>query len=191
MYHIDYSWKNLKENAPSWLSLKDVIGWTPWLLLFVLVWIGLGQFLAFWPQLFAYLTIGAITFFVREELVENRNKLRQILSIVESREEKGDREGFNRVLSAIDQLKENIMAIGKETQAALADLNEAIVVETEQAARKIIEATNADAATADAIREALAGVRNIVPDEVEEPVEEPVDPVDPVDPEAPADPEEA
>lgn len=167
MYHIDYSWKNLKEKAPSWLSLKNVVGWIPWLLLFVLIWVALGQFLAFWPQLFAFLTIGVIAFFVREELVESRNNLRKILSIVESREEKGDEE-IQRLLATVVKQQEDIMAVGNETRAALTELREAIATETDQAVEKIIAHVNADAATAAEIREAVQGVKNIIPDDVEE-----------------------
>lgn len=193
MYHIDYSWKNLKENTPSWLSRRNIhlgLG-ILWILLLV------PAFL-FWKESILFVIIMSIyanaeaSFAAREgasaekEQIESRKRIEETLSKLCDREEK-EEENFKEILSAIKQQKEHIMAIGKETQAALADLHEAIVVETEQAARKIIEATNADTATADAIREALAGVKNIVPDEVEEPV----DPVDPVDPEAPADPEEA
>ena len=60
------------------------------------------------------------------------------------------------------------MAIGNETKAALTELREAIATETDQAVEKIIAATNADAATAEAIREAVADVKNIIPDDVED-----------------------
>lgn len=72
------------------------------------------------------------------------------------------------MLSAVISNQEEIMAIGNETKAALTELREAISTEADQAVEKIIAATNADAATAEAIREAVEGVKGIIPDAVEE-----------------------
>lgn len=211
MYHIDYSWKNLKENTPSWLSRRNVhlgLG-VLWILLLI------PAFL-FWKESILFVIIMSIyanaeaSFAAREgaesesEQEKTRHQVDKMLSILESHEKKGEEEGLSRVLSAIEQQKEQIMAIGNETKAALTELREAIATETDQAVEKIIAATNADAATADAIREAVADVKNIIPDAVEEtdiptndaPVDEPApetpvdEPVDPVDPEAPVGPEE-
>ena len=208
MYQIDYSWKNLKENPPSWLSRRNIhlgLG-ILWILLLI------PAFL-FWKESILFVIIMSIyanaeaSFAAREgaesenEQAKTRHQVEKILSIVESHEEKGDEEGLSRVLSAIEQQKEYIMAIGNETRAALTELREAIATETDQAAEKIIAHVNADEATAQAIREAVEGVKGIIPDEVEETdipttdtpegepgdgsVEEPVeDDEDEVDPEA-------
>ena len=84
--------------------------------------------------------------------------------------------------------RRKIMAIGPETQAALAELHERIQAEADQRAAEVIDAVNADAETAQAIRDSFAAVANIVPDAVEEPAEpeSPEVPVEDVEPDQPA-----
>ena len=74
--------------------------------------------------------------------------------------------------------RRKVMAIGPETQAALAELHERIQVEADQRAAEVIDAVGADADTAQAIRDSFAAVANIVPDAPVEP-EVPVEDVDP------------
>ncbi|WP_143546403.1 hypothetical protein [Rhodococcus sp. 14-2496-1d] len=56
------------------------------------------------------------------------------------------------------------MAVGAESAKAIAEVREAIAIEVDQAATKIIEATGADADTAAEIRTLLDPVKGIVPD---------------------------
>lgn len=56
------------------------------------------------------------------------------------------------------------MAVGTESAKAIAEVREAIAIEVDQAATKIIEATGADADTAAEIRTLLDPVKGIVPD---------------------------
>lgn len=195
MYHVDYSWRNLKEKFPSWATRRNIhlgLG-IMWILLLIPAFLFWKESILFVIVMSIYANVEA-SFAAREgassekEQRESRKRIEETLVKICDREEK-EEESFKEILSGIATLKEEIMAVGRETQAALNELHEAIVVETEQAARKIIEATNADAATADAIREALAGVKNIIPDApVEEPTPEPTPEPDPEPaPEPPAD----
>lgn len=174
MYHIDYSWKNLKENTPSWLTRRNIhlgLG-ILWILLLI------PAFL-FWKESILFVIIMSVyanaeaSFAAREgaaseaEQKKSTSRIEETLSKLYDREER-EEENFEEILSTMNGMKEDIMALGRETQAALTELREAIAVEADQAVQKIIEATNADSATADAIREAVAGVKGIIPDEVEE-----------------------
>ena len=104
---------------------------------------------------------------VASRLISDAQETRQAILGLESREviNEGD---VRLLIATIKNMQEEIMAIGNETKAALTELREAIATETDQAVEKIIAATNADAATAEAIREAVADVKNIIPDDVED-----------------------
>lgn len=72
------------------------------------------------------------------------------------------------VLAAIESSRRSIiMAVGTESAKALAEVKDAIAVEVDQAATKIADAVGADADTAAAIRELLAPVKGIIPDDVD------------------------
>ena len=73
-----------------------------------------------------------------------------------------------------ERIKEAIMAVGPETQAALDELGAKISAEADQRAAELIDTLSADADTAAAIREKFAAVAAIVPDAVVEPVDETV-----------------
>lgn len=174
MYHIDYSWKNLKENTPSWLTRRNVhlgLG-VLWILLLIPAFLFWKESILFVIVMSIYANVEA-SFAAREgasaekEQKESRKRIEETLSKLYDREER-EEENFKEILSTMNGMKEDIMALGRETQAALTELREAIATETDQAVEKIIAATNADAATADAIREAVEGVKGIIPDEVEE-----------------------
>lgn len=82
---------------------------------------------------------------------------------------------FRRVPELLTQIaknQEDHMAIGRETTAALEELRTAISQEADQAAQKIAEYVQSldstDQATADAIRAELAGVAEIIPNNVED-----------------------
>lgn len=82
---------------------------------------------------------------------------------------------------AEQRIKEAIMAVGPETQAALDELGAKISAEADQRAAELIDTLSADADTAAAIREKFAAVAAIVPDaavEPEAPVETPAEPAD-------------
>ncbi|AJW38595.1 hypothetical protein NY08_563 [Rhodococcus sp. B7740] len=69
------------------------------------------------------------------------------------------------VLASMEHSRRSIiMAVGTESAKAIAEVREAIAVEVDQAATKIIEATGADADTAAEIRTLLDPVKGIVPD---------------------------
>lgn len=91
-------------------------------------------------------------------------------------------------LFVLYDVRRKVMAIGPETQAALAELHERIQAEADQRAAEVIDAVGADAETAQAIRDSFTAVANIVPDPVEEPTEAeaPEVPVEDVEPDQPA-----
>ena len=185
MYHVEFSaaktreW--LRQNAYMILAVLWVV-----LTLFVMtLWDHPAPLLV---MMGLYLIVaGAL---VASRLVSDAQETKQAISSLESREviNEGD---VQLLITTIKNMQEEIMAIGNETKAALTELREAIATETDQAVEKIIAATNADAATAEAIREAVADVKNIIPDDVEDTdvpaVQEPdeggedEDPVDPDD----------
>ena len=104
---------------------------------------------------------------VASRLISDAQETRRAILSLEAREliEEGD---VRLLIATIKNMQEDIMAIGNETKAALEELREAIATETDQAVEKIIAATNADAATAEAIREAVEGVKGIIPDDIED-----------------------
>lgn len=131
---------------------------------------------------------------VTAKMFHDTRNIKRVLSILESREVMVEG-NVEWLLATIKENQEEIMAIGNETRAALTELREAIATEADQAVEKIINHIDADEATAQAIREAIADVKNIIPDDVEETdvpaVQEPVDeePEVPVDDEDEVDPE--
>ena len=192
MYHIDYSWRNFRENTPSWLTRRNVhlgLG-IIWILLLIPAFLFWKESILFVIVMSIYANVEA-SFAAREgasaekEQIESRKRIEETLVKICDREEK-EEESFNQILSTMQGLKEDIMALGRETQSALTELREAIAQETDQAVEKIIAVTSADEATAQAIRDAVADVKNIIPDNVEEtdvpavqePVDEPAAPVD-------------
>lgn len=91
-------------------------------------------------------------------------------------------------LFVLYDVRRKVMAIGPETQAALAELHERIQAEADQRAAEVIDAVGADAETAQAIRDSFAAVANIVPDAPVEPEtpEVPVEDVEAENPDQPA-----
>ena len=94
-------------------------------------------------------------------------------------------------LFVVYDTRRKVMAIGPETQAALAELHERIQAEADQRAAEMIDAVGADAETAQAIRDSFTAVANIVPDPVGEPAEPetpevPVEDVEAENPDQPA-----
>ena len=162
MYEIDFRSPKIRE----WLRQNAYM-------ILAVIWIALTLFvMALWDypapllvMMGLYLIVaGAL---VASRLVSDAQETKQAISSLESR--KVINEGDVQLLVAtIKNIQEEIMAIGNETKAALTELREAIATETDQAVEKIIAATNADAATAEAIREAVADVKNIIPDDVED-----------------------
>lgn len=77
-----------------------------------------------------------------------------------------------RKVDEVNRKVDHIMALGKETTAALNELREAISREADEAARKIADYINSldsnDEATAAAIREQLEGVAGIIPNDPED-----------------------
>lgn len=174
MYHVEYSWRNFRENTPSWLTRRNVhlgLG-IMWILLLIPAFLFWKESILFVIVMSIYANVEA-SFAAREgasaekEQKESRKRIEETLVKICDREEK-EEESFNQILSTMQGLKEDIMALGRETQSALTELREAIAQETDQAVEKIIAVTSADEATAQAIRDAVADVKNIIPDEVEE-----------------------
>lgn len=186
VYHVEFSAKKTRE----WLRLNIYLVLAVFWSLITLV------VLFFWDHPAPLLVTMLLYLIIVGSLITNRaahhaRKVRLALSILESRDEKNESELY-KMLASIALKQEEIMAIGNETRAALTELREAIATETDQAVERIIAATNADAATAEAIREAVADVKNIIPDDVEETdvpaVQDPEEGGD--DEETPVDPEE-
>ena len=187
MYEIDFRSPKIRE----WLRQNAYM-------ILAVLWIVLTLFvMALWDypapllvMMGLYLIVaGAL---VASRLVSDAQETKQAISSLKSREviNEGD---VRLLIATIKNMQEEIMAIGNETKAALTELREAIATEADQAVEKIIAATNADAATAEAIREAVADVKNIIPDDVEDTdvpaVQEPEDPETPGDDEVEVDPE--
>ena len=174
MYHVEYSWRNLRENTPSWLCRRNVhlgLG-IMWILLLIPAFLFWKESILFVIVMSIYANVEA-SFAAREgaasekEQIESRKRIEETLVKICAREEK-EEESFKEILSTMNGMKEDIMALGNQTKAALSELREAIANETDQAVEKIIAATSADEATAQAIRDAVADVKNIIPDDVEE-----------------------
>lgn len=174
MYHVEYSWRNFREHTPSWLTRRNVhlgLG-IMWILLLIPAFLFWKESILFVIVMSIYANVEA-SFAAREgasaekEQKESRKRIEETLVKICDREEK-EEESFNQILSTMQGLKEDIMALGRETQSALTELREAIAQETDQAVEKIIAVTSADEATAQAIRDAVADVKNIIPDNVEE-----------------------
>lgn len=194
MYHIEFT----REKTVTWVRQNIY-------LLLALLWVALIPVaLRSWERPITFMILIGLYLIVTGSLVTTKvfhdtRSIKRVLSYLESREVKVE-SNVEWLLTTITEYQEEIMAIGNETRTALTELREAIATETDQAVEKIIAATNADSATADAIREAIADVKNIIPDNVEETdvpaVQEPVDeePVDeepelPVEDEDEVDPE--
>lgn len=72
---------------------------------------------------------------------------------------------------AEQRIKEAVMAVGTETQAALDELGALVASEADQRAEELVELLGADADTAAAIRGKFAAVKAIVPDKAAPPVD--------------------
>lgn len=189
MYHIEFT----REKTVTWVRQNIYV-------LLALLWVALIPVaLRSWERPITFIILIGLYLIVTGSLVTTKvfhdtRSIKRVLSILESREVRVEG-NVEWLLTTIRETQEEIMAIGNETRTALTELREAIATETDQAVEKIIAATNADSATADAIREAIADVKNIIPDNVEETdvpvVQEPVDeePELPVDDEDEVDPE--
>ena len=161
MYEIDFRSPKIRE----WLRQNAYM-------VLAVLWVVLTFFvMALWDHPVPLLVMMGLYLIVAGALVASRlvsdaQETRQaILSLEARRVNEGD---VRLLIATIKNMQEEIMAIGNETKAALTELREAIATETDQAVEKIIAATNADAATAEAIREAVADVKNIIPDDVED-----------------------
>lgn len=187
MYEIDFRSPKIRE----WLRQNAYM-------VLAVIWVVLTLFvMALWDypapllvMMVLYLIVaGAL---VASRLVSDAQETKRAISSLESREviNEGD---VRLLIATIKNMQEDIMAIGNQTKAALEELREAIATETDQAAEKIIAHVNADEATAQAIRDAVADVKNIIPDDVEDTdvpaVQEPEDPEVPGDDEVEVDPE--
>ena len=152
MYHVDYSWRNLRENTPSWLNRRNIhlgLG-IMWILLLIPAFLFWKESILFVIVMSIYANVEA-SFAAREgaaseaEQRESTSRIKETLSKLYDREER-EEENFEEILSTMNGMKEDIMALGRETQAALTELREAIAVEADQAVEKIIAATSADEA---------------------------------------------
>ena len=162
MYHVEYSGEKILEWIRQNIYLALAFVWV--VVAVVALWI--------WERPFVLVTMMALYIIVTlalviTELTRNITCFRATLETMESRRGKIENLVYE-ALVRLENTQEDIMAIGNETRAALTELREAIVTETDQAVEKIIAATNADTETAQAIRDAVADVKNIIPDDVEE-----------------------
>ena len=187
MYEIDFRSPKIREWLRQNAYMVLAVLWVVLTLFVMMLWDYPAPLLV---MMVLYLIVaGAL---VASRLVSDAQETRRAISSLESREviNEGD---VRLLIATIKKIQEDIMAIGNETKAALTELREAIATEADQAVEKIIAATNADAATAEAIREAVADVKNIIPDDVEDTdvpaVQEPEDPETPGDDEVEVDPE--
>lgn len=162
MYHIEFSGRKTME----WLRRNAYM-------VLALLWVGLVIIaLSTWERtgllvVLMGLYIIVVGSMVITEAAQSVSSVKRTLDFLEYREDRNEGD-THKLFAAIASQQEDIMAIGTETKAALTELREAISTEADQAVEKIIAATNADAATADAIREAISGVKGIIPDDVEE-----------------------
>ena len=162
MYHVDFRSPKIREWLRQNAYMVLAVLWVVLTLFVMMLWDHLVPLIV---MMGLYLIVaGAL---VASRLVSDAQETKQAISSLESREviNEGD---VQLLIATIKNIQEEIMAIGNETKAALTELREAIATETDQAVEKIIAATNADAATAEAIREAVEGVKGIIPDDVED-----------------------
>ena len=162
MYEIDFTSPKIRE----WLRQNAYM-------ILAVLWVVLTFFvMALWDHPVPLLVMMSLYLIVAGALVASRlisdaQETKQAISSLESREviNEGD---VRLLIATIRNMQEEIMAIGNETKAALEELRGAIAAEADQAAEKIIAHLQADEATAEAIREAVEGVKQIIPDDVED-----------------------